>query len=37
MIKIFISDLDGTLIYKAKNHTDPGEKNKKAVVKASIA
>ena len=31
MIKIFISDLDGTLIYKAKNHTDPGEKNKKAV------
>lgn len=31
MIKIFISDLDGTLIHKAKNHVKPNQKNKKAL------
>ena len=33
MIKIFISDLDGTLIYRAKNHVKPNQANKKALKK----
>ena len=33
MIKIFISDLDGTLIYKAKNHVKPNRANVKALKK----
>ena len=31
MIKIFISDLDGTLIYKARNHVRPNQANEKAL------
>ena len=33
MIKIFISDLDGTLIYKARNHVWPNQANEKALKK----
>ena len=33
MIKIFISDLDGTLIYKARNHVRPNQANEKALKK----
>ena len=33
MIKIFISDLDGTLIHKARNHVKPNQANEKALKK----
>ena len=33
MIKIFISDLDGTLIYKSRNHVRPNQANEKALKK----
>ena len=33
MIKIFITDLDGTLIYKAQSHINPSLKNKIAIKK----
>ena len=33
MIKIFISDLDGTLIHKARNHVRPNQANEKALKK----
>ena len=33
MIKIFISDLDGTLIHKARNHIRPNQANEKALKK----
>ena len=33
MIKMFISDLDGTLIYKAKNGLEPNERNKRQIEK----
>ena len=33
MIKIFITDLDGTLIHKPKNHIEPNLENKLAIKK----
>jgi Cof subfamily protein (haloacid dehalogenase superfamily) len=36
MIKIFISDLDGTLIHKARGHENPNKENLKALKKLEI-
>ena len=36
MIKIFITDLDGTLIHKSKSHVEPNLENKQAIKKLEI-